>query len=153
MKTSSELRVLAERRAWDKEIVVWLGSMQSLLSAIPSGSPDTEQLDLLDLVPDGDVPDDEARTLFRRALDAHLKSLKPSAGQRRILIVTSTALLAHFNSGLVGFFDWFCTDRSMVVLHLDGTPEKLTLPLEFEFRADALLDYLIQPDHAKAVYA
>jgi hypothetical protein len=153
VKTSSELRSLAERRAWDKEIVVWLGSMDSLLSAIPAGSADTKQLDLLDLVSDEDVPDEEVRAQFRRALDLQLKSLKPLPGERRILIVTSTSLLAHFNTGLAGFFDWFCTDRSMVILHLDGKPEKLSLPAEFEFRADALLDYLVQPDHAKAIYA
>ena len=152
MKTSSELRSLVERRAWDKEIVVWLGSMDSLLSAIPAGSADTKQLDLLDLVSDKDVPDEEARAQFRRALDSQLKLLKPPPGQHRILIVTSTSLLAHFNTGLAGFFNWFCTDHSMVILHLDGKPEKLSLPAEFEFRADALLDYLAQPDYAKAIY-
>jgi len=153
MKSSSDLRALVERRAWDKEIVVWLGSFDSLLSAIPVGSADTKQLDLLDLVSDEDVLDEEVRAQFRRALDSRLKSLKPSPGQRCILIVTSTSLLAHFNTGLAGFFDWFCADRSMVILHLDGKPEKLSLPAEFEFRANALLDYLVQPDHAKAIYA
>lgn len=153
MKSSSDFRALVERRAWDKEIVVWLGSIESLLSAIPAGSADTKQLDLLDLVSDEDVPEEEARSQFRRALDSQLNTLKPRPGERRILIVTSTSLLAHFNAGLAGFFAWFCTDRSMVILHLDGKPEKLSLPAEFEFRADALLDYLVQPDHAKAIYA
>jgi hypothetical protein len=41
----------------------------------------------------------------------------------------------------------------MVILHLDGKPEKLSLPAEFEFRADALLDYLVQPHHAKGIYS
>jgi len=153
MKSSSELRAIIERRAWDKEIVVWLGPTDTLLSAIPAGAADTKQLDLLDLVSDEDAPDEEARAQFRRALDSQLKSLKPLPGERRILIVTSTSLLAHFNTGLAGFFDWFCTDRSMVILHMDGKPEKLSLPAEFEFRANALLDYLVQPDHAKAIYA
>ena len=153
MKSVSDLRDLVEQRAWNKEIVVWLGSIDLLLSAIPVGSGDTKQLDLLDLVSNEDLADDEARVQFRRALDSQLKSLKPFPGDRRILIVTSTSLVAHFNIGLAGFFDWFCTDRSMVILHLDGKPEKLSLPAEFEFRADALLEYLVQPDHAKASYA
>jgi hypothetical protein len=153
MKSASDLRALVERRAWDKEIVVWLGSIDSLLSAIPTASVETKQLDLLDLVSDQDVPEEEARAQFRRALDSQLRILKPPPGQRRILIVTSTSLLAHFNTGLAGFFNWFCTDRSMVILHLDGKPEKLSLPAEFEFRADALLDYLVQPHHAKGIYS
>lgn len=153
MKTSSELRALAERRAWNKEIVLWLGSIDSLLSTIPVGSADTRQLDLLDLVCHEDVPDEEARSQFGRALDSQLKSLSPLPGERRILIVTSTSLLAHFNIGLAGFFNWFCTDRSMVILHLDGKPEKLSIPAEFEFHAHKLLNYLVQPNHAKAIYA
>ena len=153
MKSAADLRSLIERRAWDKEIVVWLGSIDSLVSAIPAGCVDTKHLDLLDLVSDEDVADDEARVQFKRALDSRLKSLLPLPGERRILIATSTSLLAHFNLGLAVFFDWFCTDRSMVILHLDGKPEELSLPSEFEFRADTLLDYLVQPDHAKAIYA
>ncbi|MEI6176959.1 MAG: hypothetical protein WCS43_08710 [Verrucomicrobiota bacterium] len=153
MKTAADLRSLAERRTWDKEIIVWLGLLESLLTHLPAGSVDIKQLDLLDLVSDSDLPEEDARTEFRRALDTRLKSLAPSPDKRCILIVTSTALLANFNTGLVGFFSWFCSDRAMVILHVDGIPEKLSLPSEFEFRATALLDYLVQPDHAKEIYA
>lgn len=153
MRTAAELRSLMERRAWDKEIVVWLGSTDSLLSALPAGLSEIEHIDLLDLVPAQDLPDDDARTEFRRALDSRLKDLAPPPDKRCILVVTSAPLLAHFNTGLVGFFSWFCSDRAMVVLHVDGVPDKLDLPPEFEIRPNALLDYLVQPDHAKEIYS
>ena len=70
-----------------------------------------------------------------------------------ILIVSSTALLAFFNAGLRGFFSWFCSDRGMVILQVDGVAEKLALPAEFEFRPNRLIEYLVQPDHAKEIYA
>jgi hypothetical protein len=144
---------LADRRAWDKEIVVWLGSMASLLSVLNTGSADIEQLDLLELVSEEDIPEEEARAFFRRGLDGRLKNIAPAPGKRRILVVTATALLADFNTGLAGFFNWFCSDRGMVILQVDGVAEKLALPPEFEFRPNQLIDYLTQPDHAKDIYA
>lgn len=155
MKTKSDLRSLAERRAWDKEIVVWQGSVEELSSLLPSGADaaEVQKLDLLDLVTSEDLSEDDARSHFRRALESHLKTIAPGAGQRRILIVSSAAILAHFNTGLASFFSWFCSDRGLVILQVDGVAENLTLPPEFEFRPNRLIEYFVQPDHAKEIYS
>ena len=155
MKTASDLRVLAEQRAWDKEIDVWLGTGDGVLAALPSGghSPEVCQLDLLDLIAHSDSSDEAALSMeFRTALRGRLQALSPNSGRRRILIVRSAPLLVHFNLGLREFFDWFCSDHSFVILQIDGIADGLNLPQEFDFSPRKVVEYFTQPGLAKNVY-
>jgi hypothetical protein len=155
VKTASDLRALAEQRAWDKEIDVWLGTTDGVLAALPSGgnAPEAHHLDLLDLIGNSASGDEVALSMELKAvLRARLQGLLPSSGSRRVLIVKSVPLLVHFNLGLREFFDWFCSDHSFVVLQIDGIADGLNLPHEFEYSPRKVVDYLTQPGLAKNVY-
>ena len=155
MKTGAELRSLAEQRAWDKEIAIWIGSCEALLAVLPSGTsgPDVQQLDLLDLLAGIEVIGDEVANRFKLALRGRLQDLRPAHGTRRVLIVASSPLLVHYNLGLREFFDWFCSDRSFVILQIEGFADRLSLPTEFEFHPRKVVEYLAQPGLAKNTYA
>ena len=157
MKFASNFTALASQRNWDKDIAVWVGSTEALRKQLPAGAsaPSLEELDLLDLFNEKSLPDsdEDAAQFLHDALRRRLPSLRPSDGRRSMLIVKSVPLLIHFNLGLKGFFDWFCSDRCMVVLVLDGIPEDLRLPAEFEFNARRVVDFLAQPDLAKNVFS
>ena len=156
MKPDSEFPALASRRHWDKDIAVWIGSPDALRKQVPAtpSAPSIEELDLLDLFDEKSLPDsdEDAAVTLRQALRKHLSEHRPPDGKRRILMVKSAALLAHLNIGLQEFFTWFCSDHCMVVLLLDGVPETLQLPAEFEFNPRSIVDYLGQPDLAKNVF-
>ncbi|MCX6880255.1 MAG: hypothetical protein NTW21_41590 [Verrucomicrobia bacterium] len=146
---------MAEQRAWDKEIDVWLGTTDGVLAALPSGgnAPEVHQFDLLDLIADSDSDDEVALSMeLKTALRARLQALLPASENRRVLIVKSAPLLVHFNLGLHEFFDWFCSDRAFVLLQIDGIAEALNLPQEFEFSPRKVVDYFTQPGLAKNVY-
>jgi hypothetical protein len=157
MKSASSFSRLASQRNWDKDIAVWVGSTEAVRKHLPVGAsaPAVEELDLLDLFDEKSLPDsdEDAARFLRDALRRRLSLLRPVDGKRCVLMVKSVALLVHFNLGLKEFFDWFCSDRCMVVLMLDGVPEKLHLPAEFEFQPRSIVDYLGQPDLAKNVFA
>ena len=156
MKFTSNFSALAAQRNWDKEIDVWIGSTEALRKQLPGGSsaPSVEELDLLDLFDEKSLldSDHDASQFLRDKLRQRLPTLRPVDGRRCVLIVKSVPLLVHFNLGLKEFFDWFCSDRCMVVLVLDGIPEDLRLPAEFEFNARRVVGFLAQPDLAKNVF-
>ena len=156
MKSASNFSALASQRNWDKDIAVWVGSPEALRKHLPTGAsaPAVEELDLLDLFNEKALPDsdEDAAQFLRDALRQRLPSLRSVEGRRCVLIVKSVALLVHFNLGLKEFFDWFCSDRCMVFLMLDGIPENLQLPAEFDFNPRSIVDFLAQPDLAKNVF-
>ncbi|MBI2924680.1 MAG: hypothetical protein HYY24_03130 [Verrucomicrobia bacterium] len=157
MKFACNFSALAAQRNWDKEIDVWIGSTEALRNQLPAGAstPSVEELDLLDLFDEKSLPDSDhdAAQFLRDRLRQRFPTLRPADGRRCMLIVKSVPLLAHFNVGLKEFFDWFCSDRCMVVLVLDGIPEELRLPGEFEFQPRRIVDFLAQPDLAKNVFS
>jgi hypothetical protein len=151
MNTKTEFTKLASQRTWDKDVVVWLGSEASLNAALPGlKGLDSASLDLLDLLPE-ELPDsdDEIANLLRAALRQKLKGIQPAPGQRRILVVKSAGLLARYTLGLREFFEWFCSDRAMVVLLVEAIPDKIRLPAGIDCRPRLMLDYFHRPDLAK----
>jgi len=156
MKFASNFSALASQRNWNKDIAVWIGSPEALRQQLPAGAsaPDAIELDLLDLFAENSLPDsdEDAAQFLRDTLRQRLPSLRPAAGKRCVLLVKSVALLLHYNLGLGDFFACFCTDHSMVVLLLDGVPEDLHLPAEFDFNPRSIHDFLAQPDLARNIF-
>ncbi|MGI8601812.1 MAG: hypothetical protein ACR2OZ_02305 [Verrucomicrobiales bacterium] len=156
MKTVSDFTRLASQRTWDKDVAVWLGPESSFTAALPGGSTvGILTLDLLDLFNEAALPDseDDVVHFLRRALRERLSSVAPPLGHRRILVVKSVGLLVRYNLGLKEFFDWFCGDRGLVVLLIEGTPEKVELPSEIECHPRAIVDYFDRPDLAKHCFS
>ena len=150
MKTVAEFTRLVSQRTWDKDVVVWIGAEASLLAALPAGV-DRRVVDLLDVLDEKALPDseEEAAGVLRRALRQRLLELKPSAGQRRVVIIQSAGLLVRYNLGLKEFFDWFCGDHGLAVILVEATPDKIGLPIGIECRPRVLVDYFHRPDLAK----
>ncbi len=156
VKSAADFTRFASQRTWDKDVALWLGPESALNSAILAVSGvSTVDLDLLDLFDESSLPDSEDDVIhfFRHALRKKLVSIAPSIGQRRILVVKSAGLLVRYNLGLREFFDWFCGDRGLAVLLIEGTPEKLDLPSEIECHPRAIVNYFDRSDLAKNCFS
>jgi len=55
-------------------------------------------------------------------------------------------LLARYDAGVRDFYEWFCSDFSMVVLLLDGPVTRHSWPDEVICDTDRLLKYFQRPD-------
>jgi len=141
MNGVTELRNVLRQKAWDKEVVLWLGSDASLKDALIAHT--VQELDLLDLFDPNDLPsnDDVARDHLIAALRKYLQGLQPSPHSKIVLVVRSGGLLARYNIGLKSFFDWFCCDFGMVILTLARSTEKSAWPAAVVFDDDRLYDY------------
>jgi len=153
VKRTSELAQLVRQRTWDKDVVLWVGTEASLVEALKHTK--TVTLDLLDLFDETNLPmeDEETRLLLIRELRAKLKTTPTGPEKRMALIVKSVGLLARYNVGTSEFYKWFCGDFAMVVLLLDGVPERTEWPDEMVCDASRLLHYFREPDVVKHVFA
>jgi len=152
MKTAADLSALVRQRTWDKDVVLWKGSEKELASAI--GSIAHVTMDLLDLFDAERLPmdNDETRAQLIRGLRERLRSLQVGAAKRTVLIVKSIGLLARYDAGVKEFYEWFCTDFSMVVLFLDSPNAGHVWPDEVVCDADRLLKYFEGHDVVKHVF-
>ena len=118
MKAPSQLALLVHQRTWDKEVVLWVGPESALRQAI--GGVPQANLDLLDLFDEDKLPmdADETRQQLAASLAAKLQAYATGPSNRLVLVVKSIGLLARYGVGLREFYEWFCGDRSMVVLLL-----------------------------------
>ena len=153
MKRPSELTKLARQRTWDKDVVLWVGTEADLLDALKNVKSAT--LDLLDLFDETNLPmdDDETRSRLTRELRAKLRAIPTGPENRTALIVKSVGLLARYNAGTSEFYKWFCGDFAMVVLLLEGVPERTEWPEEIACDGNRLLNYFREPDVVKQVFA
>jgi hypothetical protein len=152
VKPAAELRAILQQRTWDKEVVVWLGSEQSLLETVNTAH--LVALDLLDLFDDNSLPADDVdtRTLLTRQLRGKLQSLPKGPDARSVLVVKSIGLLARYNMGLKEFHDWFVGSYAMVILLLEKTASDTLWPEEVELEAGRLLHYFVAAGLVKEVY-
>lgn len=141
MQTQDALAEVIRQRTWDKELVLWVGSESKLPPLL--ASLHVETLDLLDLFePDGlSVDDGDIRRYLSKALRQRLRSISRVTGKRTALIVRSAGLLARYRVGVQDFYDWFCDDFAMAILHIEGGCGKSEWPDEVECAPDRLVDY------------
>ena len=153
MKRPSELAKLIRQQTWDKDVVLWVGTEANLLDALKNVKVAT--LDLLDLFDETNLPmdDDETRSRLTRELRAKLRAIPTGPENRTALIVKSVGLLARYNAGTSEFYKWFCGDFAMVVLLLDGVPERTEWPEEIACDGNRLLNYFREHDVVKQVFA
>lgn len=153
MKRPSELAKVVRQRTWDKDVVLWVGTEARLLDALNHVKSVT--LDLLDLFDETNLPmdDEETRSLLTRELRRKLKAIPTGPENRTALIVKSVGLLARYNVGTSEFYKWFCGDFAMVVLLLDGVPERTEWPDEIACDPNRLLHYFRESDVVKHVFA
>ena len=152
MKRPSEMTKLVRQRTWDKDVVLWAGTEADLLDAI--GPVKTEALDLLDLFDETKLPtdDDETRLRLTSELRSKLRAIPTGPEKRTALIVKSVGLLARYAVGTSEFYKWFCGDFAMVVLLLDGVPDRTEWPDEIICDGNRLLNYFREPDVVKDVF-
>jgi hypothetical protein len=145
MRSPAELRSLVEQRAWEKEVVLWVGTEAALVKLL--GTVHHVALDLLDLFDEDKLPmdDEETRQCMVAALSTRLQAIPTGPGMRVVLVVTSIGLLARYAVGLREFYDWFCSDFSMVILLLERTLEETQWPEEVSCDSDRLLGYFQEP--------
>src|SRR2546428_593621 len=107
MKTVADLVALTRQRAWDKDLVLWIGSEKALMEAI--GEIPHIVLDLLDLFDEDRLPmdDEETRAQLIGGLRRTLRAMDTSPERHPVLIVRSTGLLARYRAGVKEFYDWF----------------------------------------------
>lgn len=153
MKSAANLQTLIGSRTWDKELVMWMGTEKALEQTL--GPAKTVTLDLLDLFDLGNLPadDESTRAQLRDRLRDKLRAIERGPDNRVILIVKSIGLLARYNVGLNGFYDWFIGDFTMVVLFLDGGTEKVDWPEEVRCEGNRLLSYFSEPGMVKEVFS
>jgi hypothetical protein len=153
VKSAEHLKTLIASRAWDKELLMWIGSENALRQAL--GSTKCHVLDLLDLFDLGNLPadDESTRDQLREGLRDELKSIQRGPDNRVILVVKSIGLLARYNVGLNAFYDWFIGDFAMVVLLLDGGTEKVGWPDEVRCECNRLLNYFSEPGMVKDIFS
>ena len=153
MKRPSELTKLVRQRTWDKNVVLWLGTEAGLLNALNHVKSVT--LDLLDLFDETNLPmdDEETRSLLTRELEKKLRAIPTGPDNRMALIVKSVGLLARYNAGTSEFYKWFCGDFAIVVLLLNGVPERTEWPDEIACDTNRLLNYFREPDVVKHTFA
>jgi hypothetical protein len=126
--TPQQFQERLRQPAWSKDVIVWLGSRETL-DGLLHGLPQVT-LDLLDLLPDDDAlpaADAERKELLEARVDARVRDLRPADDQRAVLRVRSAPLLARYRAGLRPFFDWFAGARTMTVLEIDR-PRPVALP-------------------------
>src|SRR5438876_25454 len=113
LKGIADFRALLKQRTWDKDVLLWLGSEKSLLSAL--GSVNHLVLDLLDLFDLDRLPvnDEETRRDLSERLRLKLKSIPKGPDNRIVLVVKSVGLLARYRVGLKEFYDWFVGSRTV----------------------------------------
>jgi hypothetical protein len=152
VKSSQDLAASVRRRAWDKDLVLWIGSEDSLHKMI--GQARVEVIDLLDLfIPDHlPMDDEETRDQLRHALRKKLQTIELGPTHRVVLVVRSIGLLARYDAGVREFYDWFCGDFGMVVLALDDLIENLKWPDEVVCESDLLIKYFTESERVKEVY-
>jgi hypothetical protein len=152
LKGVAELQALVKQRTWDKEVVLWLGSEQTLTSAL--GSTQHAVLDLLDLfLPENMPPDDDAtKDVLRDQLRQYLRSIQSGSDSRTVLVVKSVGLLVRYNVGLKEFYDWFVSSHTILVLLLEEVPEKSDWPEDVRCESRKLLDYFSEPGMVKETY-
>jgi hypothetical protein len=153
MKSAAHLQSLVGQRAWDKELLLWVGTEKSLLQSL--GSAKYKTFDLLDLFDLENLPvdDEETREQLRDTLRDRLKDIPRGPDARTILVVKSIGLLARYNVGLKAFYDWFIGSFTMVILLLDGGMEKLEWPEEIRCESNKLLGYFMEPGMVKEVFS
>ena len=154
MKNAQEMQRLLRQRTWDKDVVLWLGS-EGALRELVDHQIKVKELDLLDLFDENNLPgDDETiRTTLVQALRAKLRGLQPAVGERAVLLVRSTALLARYDVGTQEFYNWFVGDAAMVVLVMDGMPCSSDWARSSECNPEKLQGYFREPDLIKQVFA
>lgn len=135
---AEELKKLASRPAWSKDVVVWVGREPGLDTAI-AGQPQST-FDVLDVL-DEDEPlpseDEERRAMFEKRLEKRLLELRPTGPSRLILRVRNAALLARYGVSLQCFFDHFGSSQTMVILCVEGA----TKPANWQTHLDQQVDY------------
>ncbi len=153
MKRPSELSKLVRQRTWDKDVVLWVGTEAALLDAVKPAM--TVMLDLLDLFDESVLPadDEETRTQLARQLRRKLQTISTGPEHRTVLIVKSVGLLARYNVGTSEFYEWFCGDFAMVVLLLEGVPERTEWPDDVICDPNRLLNHFREPDVVKHVFS
>ena len=153
---ADDLKELASRPAWSKEVIVWVGREQGLDTTI-AGQPQTT-FDVLELL-DEDEPlpseAEERRALLEKRLEKRLLELRPAGPGRLILRVRNAALLARYGISLQDFFDYFGSSQTMVILCVDGaTPSakwQTHLEQQVDYNPDGIVRYLASclPDSSR----
>ena len=153
MKSAAQLQSVLTARAWDKEMLMWIGSEKALYAALAPVEP--QVLDLLDLFdPERLPPDDDAtREQLQSSLHQYLSALKPGPGHRVVLVVKSIGLLARYDAGLHVFFNCFVGDFALVILLLDGGAERVDWPDEVRCEGNQLLHYFSGPGMVKEFFS
>ena len=153
MKSSTHLNSLIGSRAWDKELVMWIGTEKALQQVI--GSTKTVTLDLLDLFEIDNLPaDDESTTeQIRSRLQDRLRAIERGPGNRIVLLVKSIGLLARYNVGLKPFYDWFIGDFALAVLLLEHGAEEIEWPEEVRCDSNRLLSFFSEPGMVKEIFS
>jgi hypothetical protein len=152
MKNATQLKALVASKTWDKELLLWNGSEKELLKTL--GTAKYQVLDLLDLFDLENLPSDaeSTREQLRDRLSVRLKTIPHGPENRVILVVKAIGLLARYNVGLVAFYNWFIGDFSMVILLLEGVPEKMEWPEEIRCDSTRLMGYFAEPGMVKEIF-
>jgi hypothetical protein len=152
MKPAQDLAALVQQRTWDKDLVLWLGSEDSLHKALSKAR--VEVFDLLDLFNPDHLPMDEEETRdeMLHGLRQKLQAIQVGPARRTVLLVKSIGLLAKYDAGVKEFYEWFCSDFGMVVLALDGVIEDLKWPDEVVCDSNRLIKYFTESERVKEVY-
>ena len=152
MKGVADFKALVQQRTWDKDVLLWLGPEQSLLTALATTR--YVELDLLDLFQPDNLPadDDATKAFLRQRLRERLRSISKGPGNHTVLVVKSIGILARYDTGLNEFYDWFVGSHALVVLLMENIPEKSEWPDEVRCDTKRLVGYFAEPGMAKEVY-
>jgi len=128
-----------------KRIFLWVGPSDRLHSIIPSKIVKTMRItDILPPVEHVESDDKKLQRMIKRSLDSMLQQIKPdySHGQQ-ILIVEDAVLLARYSLEITSFFDWYISDRTMVIFSISDIDkaEKVAREYNITFNKNVLLDY------------
>lgn len=153
MKSAAQLQALVNQRAWDKEVLLWIGPEKSLIDAL--GSVRFRVLDLLDLFDVNNLPGDaeETKGYLRGRLQEHLKAIPRGSDDRSVLIVKSIGLLARYNVGLTVFYDWFIGSFALAILILDDVADRTEWPEDVRCDTTRLVGYFAEPGMVKDVFS
>lgn len=155
MKTVADLTALVRQRTWDKDVVLWVGSMATLLAAIGKTQHVILDLDLLDLFDEERLPidDEETRAQLTQGLRNKLKSFQTGPRARTVLVVRSIGLLTRYHAGVREFYEWFCGDFAMVVLALEPVSESTAWLEDVNCDENRLLKYFTEPGLVEEAFA
>lgn len=153
MKSAAQLQALVNQRAWDKEVLLWIGPEKSLIDTL--GPVRFRVLDLLDLFDLNNLPGDadETREYLRDRLQEHLKAIPKGPDDRSVLIVRSIGLLARYNVGLKALYDWFIGSFALAILILDDVADKTEWPEDVRCDTTRLVGYFAEPGMVKDVFS